>query len=65
MKEERIQELGRQTFALTGEVHLLVTFLNKVLKGRNLIFGLSKAEGEGRYTLTVYALGGEGEGEQE
>ncbi|MDI3279942.1 MAG: DUF4264 family protein [Bacillota bacterium] len=64
MKEERIRELGRQSFTLTGEVHLLVTFLNKVLKERNLIFGLSKAEGEGRYTLTIYALGGEGGGEK-
>lgn len=44
--------IGEQTFAIEGEVHQLVTFLNKMLKDRDLIFGLSREEG--RYWITVY-----------
>ncbi|HAZ21524.1 MAG TPA: DUF4264 domain-containing protein, partial [Firmicutes bacterium] len=33
--------LGEKSFRLKGETHQLVTFLNKTLKDRDLIFGLT------------------------
>lgn len=45
--------LGARTFRLEGDVYKLVTFLNQTLKGRGLIFGMSKHP-EG-IQLTIYA----------
>ncbi len=50
-----LEVLGSDTFALSGEVYKLVTFLNQCLKRQNLIFGLSKGP-SGRLTVTVYAV---------
>lgn len=44
--------LGERSFVLEGEVHQLVTFLNKTLKDRDLIFGLTLRDGA--YFITVY-----------
>lgn len=46
--------LAREHLAIEGEMHRLVTFLNRNLKTRGLIFGLSRAE-EGGFLLTIYA----------
>lgn len=52
--EARIDVLGEGSFAVEGDVHLLVTFLNKMLKDRGLIFGLTRARGEAK--VTVYEV---------
>lgn len=52
MGDRGLPVLGRGSFSLEGEVHQLVTFLNKTLKDRDLIFGLTRSEGV--YSLTVY-----------
>lgn len=57
-KEEREQkpgltELARREFQLKGEVHQLVTFLNRSLKDRGFIFGLSAGE-KGGFVITIY-----------
>jgi hypothetical protein len=57
MEEARIETLGQTTVALTGDVHLLVTFLNKTLKDDGLIFGLTRP-GQGESTFTVYRVVG-------
>lgn len=54
--KSRIDQLGQATFTLEGEVVEMVTFLNKTLKDRGLIFGITRNEGETRYTLTVYLV---------
>lgn len=46
--------LASETLRLKGDSHKLVTFLNQALKGRGLIFGLSKA-GPDSLTLAIYA----------
>lgn len=51
--QQGLQELAKEQFHLEGEVHRLVTFLNRTLKTRGLIFGISLAQ-EGRYLLTIY-----------
>lgn len=45
--------LADETFRLTGDVHHLVTFLNRTLKDDGYIFGLRLAEND-RYRLTIY-----------
>lgn len=46
--------LASETLRLKGDCHKLVTFLNQALKGRGLVFGLSKA-GPDALTLAIYA----------
>nr|NNM89541.1 DUF4264 family protein [Bacilli bacterium] len=36
------------------DLYLLIDFLNRTLKHKELIFGLSKASTEGKYRVTVY-----------
>ncbi|OUM98080.1 MAG: hypothetical protein BAA04_07540 [Firmicutes bacterium ZCTH02-B6] len=52
-RHERLEVIASETFALQGDVHRLVTFLNQCLKGKDLIFGLTRVE-DGVYRLTVY-----------
>ena len=52
-RQERLEVIGSETFALQGDVHRLVTFLNQCLKNKDLIFGLTRVE-DGVYRLTVY-----------
>lgn len=56
VEEARIDVIGEGTFALDGDVHLLVTFLNKMLKDRGLIFGLTRSGEE--YRVTIYEVFG-------
>ncbi|MGE5575693.1 MAG: DUF4264 family protein [Syntrophothermus sp.] len=56
MSEPRIEVLGTESFAVSGDAHLLVTFLNKILKDKNLIFGMTRSGEDGRITLTIYEV---------
>lgn len=47
-----LEVIATQRFALQGDVHKLVTFLNQALKDQGLCFGISKKETE--LQLTVY-----------
>lgn len=51
----KIETLGSQSFSLPDEVHRLVTFLNKTLKRRDLIFGLN-LNPDGTYRITIYEV---------
>lgn len=55
MGDRGLVVLGQAAFMLEGEVHQLVTFLNKTLKDRDLIFGLTRSEGV--YSMTIYDSG--------
>ena len=48
-----LHRLANRKFKLEGEVHQLVTFLNRSLKYRGLIFGVTMDE-NGGYSLTIY-----------
>lgn len=50
---EGLEVIGSGTFALHGDVHRLVTFLNRCLKDEELIFGLTRVD-DGKFRLTVY-----------
>lgn len=47
--------LGRTELELEGEYPRLVTFLNKTLKDKDLVFGISR-EANGRLCLTIYEV---------
>jgi hypothetical protein len=55
---DSLNVLGTAEFELEGEYSQVVTFLNKTLKDKNLIFGLRRTP-EGRLCLTVYQVGPE------
>lgn len=38
----------------TEDLYVLVDFLNRNLKDKEIIFGLSKSHEEGQYTVTLY-----------
>lgn len=52
--EKEIRLIGQDSFAIDGDVHRLVTFLNQTLKDRDLIFGLSKQDD--RLCLRIYEV---------
>ena len=45
--------LAEETFSEKPEIYAVVSFLNKALKARGLVFGYS--ERQGTYTVSVYA----------
>ena len=47
--------LGRTELELEGDYPQLVTFLNKTLKDKELIFGISR-KANGRLCLTIYEV---------
>jgi hypothetical protein len=55
-EEPRIDVVGEERFALQGDVHLLITFLNKMLKDRGLIFGLTRPDDQ--FKVTIYEVFG-------
>ncbi len=50
---EQLRVMASETLALQGDVHRLVTFLNRALKEDGYIFGLKLADDE-QYHLTIY-----------
>ncbi len=38
----------------TADLYVLIDFLNRTLKDRNVIFGLAKAPAAGKFTVTIY-----------
>jgi len=52
----KLPVLGEKSFRLKGETHQLVTFLNKTLKDRDLIFGLT-LDGL-KYRIIIYDSAG-------
>ena len=53
---ETLNMLGRDEFELQGEYSRLVSFLNRTLKERDLIFGITRTD-EGKLCLTIYGVG--------
>lgn len=49
---EGLVRIASDTFAISGDFHRLVTFLNQSLKDEGFIFGLSKAGSQ--YNLSIY-----------
>lgn len=52
-KDDQLLLIASDILALSGDVHRLVTFLNRSLKDDGYIFGLRLADDE-RYQLSVY-----------
>lgn len=53
--ERAIIEIASQSFGVDDGLHRVVTFLNKSLKGRGLIFGLTRERTE-ELRITVYEV---------
>lgn len=51
--EDKLVVIGAGSFRLSGDVHQLVTFLNRSLKDDDYIFGLRRGE-DGAFQLTIY-----------
>ncbi len=63
MKEDREKEvpgkpelIAVKSFPPYSEMHRVVDFLNKSLKDRNLMFGLSKNRDSGAMIITIYEV---------
>lgn len=54
-QEDVFEVLNMQSFKLEGDVHRLVTFLNKTLKRKGYVFGLTQ-EPDGKKTFTIYRV---------
>lgn len=51
----RIDVLGEKSFEFRDDAHQVVTFLNKTLKYRDLIFGLTQND-DGTFRLKIYEV---------
>ncbi|MGC7847181.1 YpmA family protein [Desulforudis sp. 1088] len=49
----RLEMIANQSFAAYDEMYRVVDFLNKALKNRGLIFGLTQ-EKDGSMTIAIY-----------
>lgn len=54
-QEDVFEVLNIQSFKLEGDVHRLVTFLNRTLKRKGYVFGLTQ-EPDGKKTFTIYRV---------
>ena len=52
-KHQRVT-LGSQIVSEPSEWYQVVDFLNRTLKDKNIVFGLTKGPEEGSYQITVY-----------
>ncbi|WP_029420360.1 YpmA family protein [Alicyclobacillus macrosporangiidus] len=51
----KLAVIGTQILTATEDLYQLVDFLNRNLKDKNVVFGLSKApDAEGKMVLTLY-----------
>ncbi|MBE3574607.1 MAG: YpmA family protein [Firmicutes bacterium] len=55
---EALALVATQTFQISGELPRLITFLNRALKDRGLIFGLRQGGAADRFCITIYELPG-------
>lgn len=46
--------IASKDVAASQDLYMLVDFLNRNLKDKNVIFGLSKSSEAGKYTVTIY-----------
>lgn len=46
--------LGTKEVAANVDLYVLIDFLNRTLKEKEVIFGLAKAKEEGKFIVTVY-----------
>ncbi|MFZ5632229.1 MAG: YpmA family protein [Bacillota bacterium] len=63
MKEDRepgvqgkLELIATKSFSPYSEMYKVVDFLNKSLKDRKLMFGLTKDHESGRMTITIYEV---------
>lgn len=54
MDERAHRIIGAKDVTATDDLYVLVDFLNRTLKDRDVIFGLAKAQDEGKCTVTIY-----------
>ncbi len=53
--KEKLEPVATRTFNHYDEMYKVVDFLNKTLKHKKLMFGLSK-NGDGSMTITIYEI---------
>lgn len=54
-EEDKLKLIGIKEVGHNDELYLLVDFLNKTLKSKNLVFGLSLND-EGNMVISVYEM---------
>lgn len=52
----KLELIATRTFAPYGEMYKVVDFLNKNLKEKNVMFGLTKDRESGKMTITIYEI---------
>ncbi|MCL6477780.1 MAG: YpmA family protein [Peptococcaceae bacterium] len=52
----RLELIAVKTFSPYSEMYKVVDFLNKSLKDKKIMFGLTKDSESGRMTITIYEV---------
>lgn len=50
----KLELIAVKSFAVDDEMYKVVDFLNKSLKGRNLMFGMTRNSNENTVTISIY-----------
>lgn len=54
MDERAHRVIGAKDVIASDDLYVLIDFLNRTLKEKDVIFGLAKAKEEGKCTVTIY-----------
>lgn len=54
--KEKLELIAQKTFKESPELVKVVDFLNKVLRGKRLMFGLTKDKDSGEMTISIYEV---------
>ncbi|MEW6174050.1 MAG: YpmA family protein [Bacillota bacterium] len=51
---QKLQVIAARSFEAWEELYKIIDFLNKTLKHKNVILGLTKEKATGKMTITIY-----------
>lgn len=54
--KDKLEIIASKSFAQYEEMYRVVDFLNKTLKEKKVMFGLTKNSNDGTMTITVYEI---------
>jgi len=55
-QRDKLELIAAKDFKANDEMYKIVDYLNKTLKYKNVMFGLTKKQDEGTMTITIYEI---------
>lgn len=55
-QRDKLELIAAKDFKANDEMYKIVDYLNKTLKHKNVMFGLTKKQDEGTMTITIYEI---------